>query len=266
MQEGGIKDLIKFSSKLFFSENKAIREIQEKAFRYHQEIDQRRGGFPSFHNYYHVVSSVEGAIIFWQEADRDPENDPLGLRESLKKWNKNNQGDISFKELADILRLGFSLHDLGNIAEIEEREIILRRSGKYMAKNAEERSKQIAEFLIKKSNLIRREKQRYLPLVINLIEETKYDFSQFRGKEFPFALAVRVIDQIISGYLRRDNNFIQGLAIEVEEETGEKLELEKEDPDGSKFRESRLLKLLPDEERRRQVLKIIQNFYKHNIF
>lgn len=64
-----------------------------------------------------------------------------------------------------------------------------------------------------------------MPLVRHIIQETKFNFNQEAGRNSPFAVFVRVVDQIITNYLRRDYpEFIEGLNIEFNEEGKEFLD------------------------------------------
>lgn len=69
------------------------------------------------------------------------------------------------------------------------------------------------------------ELQKYLPLIEHLIEETKYRYIEEEDKEGntgnarPFAVFIRVVDQIMTNYLRRDYpQFIEGLQEEAKDE------------------------------------------------
>lgn len=110
----------------YFSENPEIKRLQTEALEAHLLFDENRCyRFPpnvnfdvkkhklSFHNFEHIKTAVEGAMILFDEAFKN-NNDIFNLKADFDKWNqgKGEEEKISFEELADVFRLAFSFHDL----------------------------------------------------------------------------------------------------------------------------------------------------------
>lgn len=217
----------------YFSKNEKVKELQISSLDMHLQFDEKRPRRFSFHNFEHIFAAVKGAMILYEKAKQE-NDDIFGLRVDLERWNNSHdlQGNnaISFEEFADVLRLAFSFHDLGNIADVIDGKVVLRESGLYKADGAEERSIEIARIMLRDKP----ELQKYLPLIEHLIEETKYNYLEKEDKEGntgnarPFAVFVRVVDQIMTNYLRRDYpEFIEGLQEEAIDEKKEPLSKEK---------------------------------------
>lgn len=125
----------------YLSKNEKVKELQNNCLDMHSEFDKKRQEKYSFHNSHHVSAAVKGAMILYEKAKQG--DDIFGLQKDLERWNKmhNLKGDdaIKFEELADVLRLAFSFHDLGNIADIVDGKVVLREGGLYKAEGAEKK-------------------------------------------------------------------------------------------------------------------------------
>lgn len=155
-----------------------------------------------------------------KESSAEENNDPLGIKGDLEKWNNEHPNlKIKDNEFSFVVRMAFAAHDLGNIASGFDENGNIVFLDKYQAKDAEERSKEIAKFLISQSSLDDDQKRRFLPLITHLIDQTKYFFDE-GGKDKLFARFVRVVDQIGGNLFSKDYpNDQQDLSLGVLYET-----------------------------------------------
>jgi len=182
------------------------------------------------------------------------DNDPLEIIKDLEAWNQDHpEAKISREELPFVVSDTFAVHDTGNIAsrtkEVEGKLSLDYFKDGYRAKNAEARSQQIAEEVIKASGLPRDQKDRFLLLVNHLIGETKYLFD----KKTQFRVFMRVVDQIGNDLFSSNENRVTGLL----------MEMANEDPEAEfvpdlvfNFSRRRFAQLVPDEGARKAILAI----------
>lgn len=244
----------------YLSKNEEVKELQNRSLNLHLEFDEKISGRLSFHNFEHIFAAVKGAMILYDEAING--NDIFNLMKDLNDWNKNKKEEeqISFEEFADVLRLAFSFHDLGNIAEVINGKVVLRENGLYEADGAEERSIEIAKILLANHQQL----QKYIDLICHIINETKFNFNEDGGESRPFAVFVRVVDQIMTNYLRRDySEFIEGLQQEAIDERKKPLE-ENTIKDFPKTRLSQLLVGFNSEEIKQKLAKIMNPYIPKN--
>jgi len=160
--------------------------------------------------------------------------DPLNLRKDLQNWNQANpNAQITKIEFLEVVRLAFSMHDLGNIAcgvKVDGGDLQLDYLDGYRAEGAEERSIQIAREIIEKSGLDEEKKRRYLPLIEYLINQTvfKPQKPSQEDKNKPFYIFVQVVDQI-GGNLFNTQSRKESVFGLVEEQVFE------QDKEGKKF-------------------------------
>ena len=198
--------------------SKEVGVVVEKCLKFHNQFDKKLNLPASYHNDFHIKATLASSQLLMRAAI-DEGNDPLGLVRDLDLWNsKYPDNFIEKNELENILKLAFSCHDLGNIANVPkiiDGKINLLFLPKYKAEGAEERSGQIAQKLIRLMNISEKEKQRILHLVLHLIRETKYT----QEKEGAFGQFVRVVDQIGGNLFSENKDKERGLLIEMKGET-----------------------------------------------
>ena len=180
-------------------------------------------------------------------------NDPLGLMNDLAKWNKEHSDEqIEKSELPVVVSLAFACHDLGNIAEEileEDGKVKLSFLLQYQTQGAEDKSQQIAEKVIKSSDIPEEQKRRFLPLVLHLINETKFQ----PDGEALFGVFARVVDQIGNDLFSKNERRIYGL---LEEMYAENLQAQFNTYFFFNFARKRFIQLVPDETARNIILII----------
>ncbi|GBD34519.1 hypothetical protein HRbin35_00244 [bacterium HR35] len=192
----------------------AIGKVIKESISLHQRFNKESKVESSFHNENHieaVLEALEKLIIAAKNG-----NDPLNIRSDLERWNKENNVEppITLEEFWFIALIAFACHDLGNIATLENEKLIFL--SQYTSKDAEERSKRIAEYLLNQTNLDETTKQIWLPLIFHLIDQTKF---QPEDTSKPFAIFVRVVDQIGGNLFNKDRTkSILGLIYEIANE------------------------------------------------
>ena len=192
-----------------------VEELSNKAINFHDNFNKSKWRKDkSFHNSDHIRACLQACEILVKKAMMG--EDPLRIKEDLERWNQNQRSNISLDEFLLIITLAYSFHDLGNIADLQNGKIVFLNT--YTSNQAEERSKRIAEYLIRESKLPQDKKKRWLDLILYLIEETKF---QIQDPQRPFALLVRFIDQIGGNLFNQNRNRIFGLILELVEEKGE---------------------------------------------
>jgi hypothetical protein len=238
-----------------------VNDLLNEAFSYYDSFDRKwknEGNSFSFHNSSHIRAVIKTAQMLYIAAIKG--DDPLNLLNDLEKWNNAYKNtNISKEELEIILRLAFAFHDLGNIGDINTAGNFVFLNI-YKAEEAEERSKKIATKLIRNSNLPEDLKKRYLPLIIEIIEQTKLNYSDDEGSDKPFAKFVRICDQIGSVLFRDDfEESIIGLNEEMKKEIGKPLFSIEE---SRYFGRKRFLQLIPDVKIRKRILKILNRKFR----
>jgi hypothetical protein len=187
-------------------------KIIQLSFNFHKEFDRRwkeeKRHFASYHNRNHIQATIDAATQLINKAFNG-EMDPLDLTKDLQKWNQANpNSQITGDEFLEVVRLAFSMHDLGNIAsgvKVDEKgDLKPYYLDGYTAKGAEERSVKIAEEIVNNSGLDEEKKNRYLLLIKHLIEQTTFQPTD-EDKNKPFATFVRVVDQIGGNLFNRQS-------------------------------------------------------------
>ena len=239
-------------------ENEALsptEAIEGNYLEWYQEFDEQNWQKEySLHNPDHIRADFESADLLIQAALKGNDSDPLGIIKDLEAWNKDRpEAKISREELPLVVRIAFAAHDLGNIAsqakEVDGKLSLDYFKDGYKAKNAEARSQQIAEQVIKASELIQDQKDRFQPLVNHLVNETKYDF----GEKTQFQVFMRVVDQIGNDLFSSNENRVIGLLMEMANENPEAVFV----PDAFfNFSLRRFGELVPSEKTREAVLAI----------
>jgi hypothetical protein len=253
----------------------AYKLFDEKVWRY----------MPSFHNFDHtraVHRTMEDYFTYLKDNPSGP--DPLKIRESIIKWNEDHPTqEITFDQLELAMTVAIQCHDLGNILggieesedgeEIDGRKFRYKFLKKYYAgklpnlegeqaeETAEDRSIRITKFLLQHRDLLQKEgatpiqpPPAYLePLACHLIDETRYGFSEEKGgDQSPFAIAMRVFDQIGNYIHNFYPIYLIGLMIEMVLEYPDKVFNPHKFVN---FALDRLKELLPDEDSRNEFLK-----------
>ena len=204
----------------------------------------------SFHNLDHIKADCQAADKLTAAAFLG--NDPLRIREDLFKWNqKHSDNQIKETELAAVCEMALIFHDLGNILETvinKDNTLVPVFLDKYLAKGAEDRSGKIAKILMENS-LSDKTKERYLRLVLHLIEQTSFIVSE----KCPFGLFTRMVDQIGSGLFAENKTRNRGL---LEETLAENPQTEIVPDSFYNFTRLRLTELVPDHAIRQAILDI----------
>jgi len=174
-------------------------------------------GKASFHNRYHVEAVEAANETYLKQAEL---RDPLDLKGNLERWNKTHpQASLTWDELKTTLQWAIRCHDLGNIMgslrKGETGELSPIFLDTYRANQSEQRSQRLAQILMTESNLPQEQKQKLIPLVHHLIGETVY---QPKDRAVPFAIYIRVMDQIGNGLFCRDPQREKGLLLEMSNE------------------------------------------------
>jgi len=195
-----------------------IHEYTTACLQLHQEFKRQRwSDKPSFHDEFHVEAAIL-AGHYLSEYCLSSDDDFMGLRADLARWNEQTGSNLQAEELPLIFALVFAGHDLGNIAKRVE-----YRGGKleveflpgYVAKDAEDRSAAFMDETIKLSRVPEDKRKEYLKLAKYLTRQTcyMYDDDDPEGKK-PFARFMRVCDQICNVYFDRNDSFLLGLMAE----------------------------------------------------
>jgi len=194
----------------------AAENLIRQALRFHQQFDEQVwDDWPSFHNPAHIEATSLSARVLVEGALKG--NDPLGLLADLKRWNQERGGDVSDKELAEVMALTFAVHDLGNIMndlEIVNGEVKPTFLPGYRSVGAEARSQQLAKKLFN-FHFDSSEGERLFPLVEHLINQT---VPQLTDRTPPFAVSIRAIDQIGNDLFSHDDDREMGLLWEIGKE------------------------------------------------
>jgi hypothetical protein len=177
----------------------------------------------------------------------------------MEGFNLYNQGlkenelkPISWKNFRLASNIAFLMHDLGNIAEgayIFDGKMGLNfNSGfKYRAEGAEQRSMNITKLLLGDSGLLGKDRDRFLPLVLTLIDQTRFNL-ELEDKANPFSLYARIVDQVGNGFL---HHCIEGFQEGLAREEGASCRQDETD-----WKRRRLLELIPDEDPRNEIIRI----------
>ena len=205
----------------------------------------------SFHNWYHIEADTQATNKLLTAAIDG--NDPLKIINDLVRWNQTHSDQqIEKRELLRVFEIALVLHDLGNILttviKLENDTYQPVFLTKYMAKDSEARSVQIAKILLENSSSIE-VKTRYLPLILYLIEQTSFVF--FEGSIF--GLLVRLVDQVGTGLFDQNKTRLIGLLKEIVVENPQASFVPY---DFFNFNKLRFGELVPDKNIRESLLKI----------
>jgi hypothetical protein len=179
-------------------------------------------GRPSFHNPLHVLASWEAAAGIFRAL---PDRDPLGLMDELERWNRLYRQRLSIEELEMVFKAAIGWHDTGNILKVSNRDDLTNEVGidhrpeqlvdvlvdlhftflpHYTAKGAEGRS---VAALKKLFSVVGIADPVLYEAIYSLILETYYQLNE----DFPFALVMRVIDQLGHNLFRNQEEIMIGL-------------------------------------------------------
>lgn len=202
-------------------ESLTSEEILELPFVWHDQFDREVWkGKPSFHNRDHIEAVEKANEVYLKRPKK--ELDSLKLEESLVLWNEQNpEAHISESELPEALEWAIKTHDLGNImsgVKAVAGTLTPKFLDNYTAKNAEQRSQDIAQVLIESSDIADEKKERFTPFVRHLIKETIYEM---KGSNIPFALYMRMVDQIGNDFYSANKKRVEGLLEEIKVELPE---------------------------------------------
>jgi len=244
---------------------------------------------PSFHNEIHILAVIYAFLkVFFGLLKSE---DIFQIRNTLNKWNQKSEtsgsstSPISLGKFALAMIIALAIHDLGNILEtVQEEEGGGGENPKeifhkvYHAKDAEERSKQIASVLIshKFNQAVGAEERsqvgvsvsiseaditKIIELVQYLIEQTKFQPTpSTESKQTPWWLLIQIIDQIGGNVVLLSTNpnyyvsAVAGLIIEIlKVNAANGINL----TNFLNFIVSRLKILVPDEEEAKKVLALL---------
>ena len=224
------------SEKLITRERpKPVDQLVNHAIRLHEEFDRSwrqnpRAQIsidetiiaPSYHPEDHIAAVLDATDAVFKAKKQGI--DPFELDRELAKWNEDKEAGmrVDLDDLEFAARIHFACHDLGNLTERAELnpQGDLFFTDKYLEKDAEERSRDIATALIDwhfaqapQEELQRME--RIKPLVRHLIMQTVFN-PKIATSEEPFWQFVQVVDQIGPYYFgtRSNEQQVAGLSNE----------------------------------------------------
>lgn len=223
---------------------------------WHDQFDREIWqGKDSFHNREHLRATEITAQKLIDAAIEG--NDPLKIRAELGRWNEDHPDvRIDLTEFKKVARVFINRHDDGNV--IKEVKIVDGKPqvaflDKYEAAGAEERSKEITKAMLPYSDLTESEQQRFEPLIMELIEQTK--FVEDKNRINYFATFARVCDQIGNDLFSNNESRVQGLINEMVSENPE-AEFRPSPYFFYNFARERFPQLVPDSSVREAVYKI----------
>lgn len=228
--------------------------LLEKPLEWHDAFNRERWqNQDSFHNRSHIEATEEASKAYLEYMTE--EKDPLGAESGRQKWNgAYPEAEIRKEELAEAITWAIRVHDLGNILKTVTaaggglQPVFLDR---YTAEGSEGRSQEIAETLLRNSDLSQDKRRRFIPFVRHLIGETKF---QMGDPYSPFATYMRVMDQIGNDFYSLDGRRVWGLLEEMAEEESNALF----NPYFFfNFARERLPRMIPDEKDRKVLLEEI---------
>ena len=238
-----------------------VQECERVALGLHQKFDEGRAEKgESFHNQYHIKAVVEAATSLVKAAIEG--KDPLQLNRQLDLWNKDNSDHQinRLEEFLEVIQYAFLWHDLGNICqdvEVDNGQVkpIYHENNNYQAKDAEERSKEIAKKLASVFINDENKRTRFLPLILHLIEQTKFSSQPTEL----FNKFIQVVDQIGNVVFINPN-------MRLKQVCGLLNEMKKENPQFTyvpdiffNFFYKRFPELVPDGPTREEIMKIWQS-------
>jgi hypothetical protein len=193
-----------------------VEAIFTQCLKWHDEFDRTVWqGRESYHNRHHVMASCTAADLII-ESVINGEEDVLGIKQDLEKWNLEHTGDNwTLEEFRGAVKNAFAAHDLGNVAEkmiVKNGKPELVFLKKYTAVGAEERSVEIAGSIIDAEEMSLAQKVRYKELVKHLVKETTIDYGDQAAM---FRVLMRVSDQIGGHLLTTQKNGQLGLLREI---------------------------------------------------
>jgi hypothetical protein len=198
-----------------------VFEVMKKSLAWHEEFSHRwsrETGFPSYHNENHVKAVLQSGMLLLEKAF-GTKDDPLGVANSLNRWNKIHGVNLEYGDLVSAFLLATSTHDLGNIGELMDGQFTFFPDGKYKAKGAEDRSKAILRKELSRLSDSNPLGQEIVDLAEHLVGETTFMFGE--NSEAPFRLFMRVCDQIGGNLFNGQDNFVEGLVAEMQFENPE---------------------------------------------
>lgn len=200
-------------------------QMLEVSYALHNQFNEEvwNAGKPeraSFHNAEHIRAVAQGSDKLIDAAQFG--NDPLNLQKDLDRWNEAHPDAVvsNLQELKKVFRIAYSAHDFGNTSESVKNvdgRLEPQYLDKYTAKDAENRTiAMLPTILEAESDLTDDERTRFLPLVTDIVERTRFGYptTDQLGEE-PFAKAVRVMDQIGNDLLTTNQRVVEGLLEEI---------------------------------------------------
>lgn len=224
-----------------------LKEIKEQALNWHKKFNQKNWNEkPSFHDNEHVEAVLNSSQKIIDAIKSG--HDPLKIKDDLKKWNSVQSEPIDFQKFQRALKLAIYWHDLGNISQdINEQQLDFLQQ--YKAKDAEDRSQEIAKKIMQQSRFSN--SQELIPLITHLINETKF----MKNGEMPFANLMRVVDQIGNDLFSKNEERVEGLLMENFAEN----------PQATfnpyfffNFTKNRFAQLIPDQLTREEILEVFE--------
>jgi len=210
-------------------ETETLKNLESMVKLWHENADQMWGK-ESFHNWQHIVA-VRYAKDEYLKSYHEKGLDPLrvfGDEGELTRWNqsKTDEEKISPEEFEYGLDASILLHDVGNVLTRidvnEEGELVptyhyqentnhanIASDKVYIAAGAEDRTKEMIEPIFTKLGI----DKKLIPMAQDFVENTKYQFTE-GGKDTPFAVFMRVVDQLGVNYFSEDDKRVLGLANE----------------------------------------------------
>lgn len=233
--------------------------MKHLAIKWHNEFDNeiwQRGHETrraAYHNQDHIQAVQEMGKKYLQQIDSD--EDPLGVLTSINDWNSENPGDtITPEDVQNAFEWAAIFHDSGNIISSVENVdgvFIPNYLDKYTSKGAEQRSIDIAKKIILQTDIPTEEKDKLTKLSVHMIGETTYDG---KDPDRPFAVFMRVMDQIASAVADQNERRIEGL---LEEMIAEDPEATANPDDFINFFTRRLDQLIPEDKVRDDFLEVM---------
>jgi hypothetical protein len=192
-----------------------FRQALDLFDRFENEIWKKEEIRESFHNRYHTEAFMAAGRMYLEKVSSGL--DPLDFFADLDRYNEGKSADerYTFEEFLEAFEWSGLGHDMGNILKkitVSEGHLFSDFHDKYLAEGAEERSKEIAEVLMGASDMETAKKDKLIPLVRHLIDQTKFVPSD---SSIPFQKFAQAVDKYGGNLFSENPDRQEGLLAEI---------------------------------------------------